>query len=434
MHIYSETAPVGIAEVLAARDARVQRQQSLLRGGGTPVYLTMNIPGPVKVSPLIGEAFSAGVAAIGEALHGRMRLLIANTGLEAWLVCAQDAEAVKRETVRIEDESGIGRLLDIDVIRANGKKMSREMLNLPPRRCMLCDKPAFVCARSRAHSVDELRREIDRRIVSWRSGAIPAFIGKAAAEALVREAKTTPKPGLVDERNNGSHPDMNLEMLLRSARALQPYFENCARIGYDSSDEDIFPGLRQAGLRAEADMMHVTGGVNAHRGAIFSLGLLCAAAACALRDFEPAPERICRLAGNIAAPHVEAVLRNLSAGTAQRFGEKLYLETGIRGVRGEAADGFPTLLNVGLPMLRRCGGARALICLLAATDDTTLIRRGGLKRASEIRAMAKKMIAEEISDDDLIRLDELFIRENLTCGGCADLLACAYFLEEVSGG
>ena len=181
-------------------------------------------------------------------------------------------------------------------------------------------------------------------------------------------------------------------------------------------------------------MMRVTGGVNAHRGAIFSLGLLCAAAACALRDFEPTPERICSLAGNTAAPYVEAALQNLSVGTAQRFGEKLYLETGIRGVRGEAADGFPTLLNVALPMLRRHGGARALVYLLAETDDTTLIRRGGLKRASEIRAMAQKMTADEISDDDLIRLDELFIRENLTCGGCADLLACAYFLEEICDG
>ena len=422
---------MGIAEMLAARDTRVQRQQRLLRGGGTLVYLTMNVPGPVKVTPLIGEAFSAGAAAIGEAFHGRMSLLTANTGLEAWLVCAQDADDVKRETVRIEDTSAIGRLLDIDVIRANGTKLSREALKLPPRRCLLCGKAAFVCARSRAHSVDELRREIDRRIVSWRSEVIPPFIGKCAADALAREAETTPKPGLVDGRNNGSHPDMNLEMLLRSARALQPYFEHCARIGYDSPDADIFPGLRQSGIRAEDDMARVTGGVNTHRGAIFSLGLLCAAAACALRDFEPTPGRICRLAGNTAAPYVEAALQSLNAGTAQRFGERLYLQTGIRGVRGEAADGFPALLNVALPALRQHGGAQAIIYLLASTDDTTLIHRGGLERAREIRQTAQKMIADGMSVDDLIALDDLFIRENLTCGGCADLLACAYFLEAV---
>ena len=160
--------------------------------------------------------------------------------------------------------------------------------------------------------------------------------------------------------------------------------------------------------------------------------MLCAAAAACLQDYDATPEGICRIAGETVAPYVEKSLQDLTPDTAQRFGEKLYLQTGIRGVRGEAADGFPTLLNVALPMLKQCGGAKALIYLLAETDDTTLIHRGGLKRAREIRETAQKMTADGISIDDLIELDELFIRENLTCGGCADLLACAYFLEEIT--
>ncbi len=439
MRIYRESAPVGIAEVLNARELRAARQRERLRGG-TLVWLTMNVPGAVKVTPPIGEAFEAGVSAIAAALGGTPEIFCSAAGLEACFRTARSAAEVKREMARIEDANGVGRLLDIDVLGANGAKIAREAVGLAPRSCLLCGGPAFVCARSRAHGLDALRAEIDRRIAQWRADALPARIGAMAVAALMREAETTPKPGLVDKRNCGSHPDMSLDLLRRSALSLDDYFVCCARTGFAAApNEDIFPALQRAGVAAEETMLRATGGVNAHRGAIFSLGLLCAAAAQCLREYDAPAERICRLAGKIAAPHIDRALAALTPDTARSFGERLYVTAGIRGARGEAASGFPSLTRVALPALEKyaalgpeAAGARALIHLLAQTDDTTLIRRGGLARAGQMRAAAQKMAAGTMTRGELLALDDLFISENLTCGGCADLLACAYFLQSAA--
>ena len=93
-------------------------------------------------------------------------------------------------------------------------------------------------------------------------------------EALEQEARTTPKPGLVDARNCGSHPDMSLPLLLRSAHALAGYFAQCAALGFDCAEEELFPALQAAGVHAEADMLAATSGVNTHKGAVFSLDAL----------------------------------------------------------------------------------------------------------------------------------------------------------------
>ena len=128
-------------------------------------------------------------------------------------------------------------------------------------------------------------------------------------------------------------------------------------------------------------MQRATGGVNAHRGAIVSLGLLCAAAAQCLREYDAPAERICRLAGELVAPHAARTLAALTPETARSFGEVLYAATGIRGARGEAADGFPSLTGIALPMLEKyaalgaeAAGARTLIHLLAQTDDLRRLR------------------------------------------------------------
>ena len=106
-------------------------------------------------------------------------------------------------------------------------------------------------------------------------------LGWLAHSALVAEACLTPKPGLVDRRGPGAHRDLSLALLLASAEALRPAFTAMAAL---ASDPDLPPqalrlGLADIGREAEADMLRATGGANAHRGAIWSLGLGCGAAA-----------------------------------------------------------------------------------------------------------------------------------------------------------
>ena len=450
--------PVTVADMLDARDRRAERQKRFLETLPVLICLTMNIPGPIKASTEILAAFREGVRRVQSAVGARPILYEAFTGPEAYVPLNADAEAVKREMCRIEDEEPLGRLFDLDVLAKNGEKCCRSALGLPPRSCLLCGKPAFECARSRAHSVPELSKEVSRRIDEWRRETLPERIAEAAVNALIREAETTPKPGLVDRRNNGSHPDMSLEMLIRSARSLKPYFRECARAGMKLEEADAFPTLRALGMEAEKTMLNATGGVNAHKGAIFSLGLLAASAAACLRSFEADAEKICARAGRMAAPHMEAHFRSLRAETAYSFGDRLFLATGLRGARGEAADGFPSVLRIALPALdaeemgnpaevvgssvtadgnsvmpdaEELSGVYALLRLAVEMDDTTLIRRGGLSRAEAAKREIRALLDSGITREKVEMLDDRFIHENLTLGGCADLLACAYFLRAV---
>lgn len=450
--------PVTVADMLDARDRRAERQKRFLETSPVLICLTMNIPGSIKASTEILAAFREGVRRVQSAVGARPILYEAFTGPEAYVPLNADAEAVKREMCRIEDEEPLGRLFDLDVLTGNGEKHGRSALGFSPRSCLLCGKPAFACARSRAHSVSELSGEVSRRIDEWRRATLPERISEAAVRALIREAETTPKPGLVDRRNNGSHPDMSLEMLLRSARSLKPYFRECARAGMKLEEADAFPTLRALGMEAEKTMLNATGGVNAHKGAIFSLGLLTASAAACLRSFEADAEKICARAGRMAAPHMEAHFRSLRAETAGSFGDRLYLETGLRGARGEAADGFPSVLRIALPALdaeemgnpaevvgssvtadgnsvmpdaEELSGAYALLRLAVEMDDTTLIRRGGRSRAEAAKREIRALLDSGLTREKVETLDDQFIRENLTIGGCADLLACAYFLRAV---
>lgn len=450
--------PVTVADMLDARDRRAERQKRFLETSPVLICLTMNIPGSIKASTEILAAFREGVRRVQSAVGARPILYEAFTGPEAYVPLNADAEAVKREMCRIEDEEPLGRLFDLDVLTGNGEKHGRSALGFSPRSCLLCGKPAFECARSRAHSVSELSGEVSRRIDEWRRETLPERIAEAAVNALIREAETTPKPGLVDRRNNGSHPDMSLEMLLRSARSLKPYFRECARAGMKLEEADVFPTFRALGMEAEKTMLNATGGVNAHKGAIFSLGLLAASAAACLRSFEADAEKICARAGRMAAPHMEAHFRSLRAETAYSFGDRLFLATGLRGARGEAADGFPSVLRIALPALDaeemgnpaevvgssvtadgnsvmpdadELSGTYALLRLAVEMDDTTLIRRGGRSRAEAAKKEIRAFLDSGLTREKVETLDDQFIRENLTLGGCADLLACAYFLRAV---
>lgn len=434
-----ETAgQVTLAEMLCARERRAVLQRELLVSGETLICLTMNIPGPVKTSRLIEGAFFEGMRRI-EALSGkirRMKLIREKTGFEVYYLTDADAVSVKKAVRTIEETPLIGRIFDIDVILPSGEKLSGEALGFPARSCLLCEKPAFLCARSRAHSVEDMFSEITRRIRAF-NAAEAEIIGRAAVRALHTEAETTPKPGLVDRRNNGSHPDMDLALLKKSADALEDYFTACAQTGMEFSDAgEIFPPLQAAGLEAERRMLEATGGVNTHKGAIFTLGLLCAAAGHLRFRDTLTVESICRTAEVIASEAVQTHFENLTRDNVVTFGEKLYLQTGIRGIRGEAADGFPSILNAALPCLegRLAEGmsmndacVRTLLSLLAQVDDTTLIRRGGTEIVAPVREAAKALLN---ADDAAIEaLDDEFIRRNLTCGGCADLLAGACFLH-----
>lgn len=439
---------ITLLEMLDARERRAERQRELLRTGeGTLVCFTMNIAGPVKNDPQIEQGFRLGLRHLEDQLRVagvpilRQEISEAPTGCEAMLLVTGHPLDIKAMTVALEDGSRLGRLFDMDVLRPDGSKVDRQELGQPERKCLLCENNAKVCARSRSHTVAQLQQETRKLLREAIRQDLCTRTACLATRALLYEAATTPKPGLVDRQGSGSHRDMDFFTFQSSAAALWPYFYRCAQIGLttrESAPEGTFQALRPAGKQAEGAMLRATGGVNTHKGAIFSLGILCAARGRLMGQTDA--HALLSECAAMTAGLTDRDYAGLTEKTAKTAGQKLYLQYGISGVRGQAEAGFPTVRDVGLPKLEAAlalgksindAGCAALLSMLADTVDTNMIHRGGYHRAMEVKADIARLL-EDVPFPDvqtLNRLDATFVRENLSPGGTADLLAMVYLLH-----
>ncbi|MEU4408945.1 triphosphoribosyl-dephospho-CoA synthase [Streptosporangium sp. NPDC023963] len=262
------------------------------------------------------------------------------------------------------------------------------------------------------------------------------LLADLAVRALCQEACLSPKPGLADRRGRGAHDDMDLPLLLASARSLRPVFRSLAEAAERTSTGiERREELGRLGRAGEAVMLRTTRGVNTHRGALWALGLLVAAAAGAAGEREAAG-RAARLA---ALPD-----RHLPA-RAPSHGERARRRYGVRGARGEAQAAFPHVVEVALPRLRRARAAGlceevarldALLAVMSRLDDTCLLHRGGPEGLRVVRSGAGRVLAEggagtARGQAALAELDERCVARRLSPGGSADLLAAALFLDMV---
>nr|WP_321794598.1 triphosphoribosyl-dephospho-CoA synthase [Caballeronia sp. J97] len=278
-----------------------------------------------------------------------------------------------------------------------------------------------------------LRRGIEACVPS------PSMIAAHAVDALIAEARLTPKPALVDERGSGAHRDLDLDTMLRSAHALHPTFLAIARAASHAAPSQVLrEQLARIGREGEAAMMRATDGSNAHRGAIWIVGLLCAGAAMHAPD---ETEAICISAAKIARFEDRYAPAASSASHGARVAERYR----VSGARGEARDGFPHARRVGLIAL---DGARmrgltesdarldALIAIIASLDDTCLLHRGGLDALHAARRGAKQVMnrggaGTQEGRAALMRLDAELLALNASPGGAADLLAATLFLDSL---
>ncbi|MBR5245273.1 MAG: citrate lyase holo-[Clostridia bacterium] len=157
---------ITLEQLLESRDKRAAFQTILLNGYQTPlVSFTVNMPGKVKKNHRSARIFEAGVEAIREALAGHIvyyKLLDNATGPEGYFAVDLDVQELKAAMCRIEDTHPLGRLMDIDVLSAPGKHVSRTTLGQQPRKCLVCGGMAVACTRSRAHPVEQLIAAIDK--------------------------------------------------------------------------------------------------------------------------------------------------------------------------------------------------------------------------------------------------------------------------------
>ncbi len=423
---------VSIQDMLLARDARVEKQQRFLSRYASPlVSFTMNIAGSIKKDAVIQRAFAEGIRRIRCQLE-RMNAPVLEyfqtepfTGCEALWAVKADPRELKKHMCAIEEADGLGRLFDIDVIDADGSHLSR----ISERRCLICGGPVRACARSRTHSAEVLFAKAHQIMEEHFQHLFISQTGELAQKALLYEAVTTPKPGLVDVENCGAHRDMDLLSFVNSACALRGYFESCVRMGAENAEISL---LQYAGMRAEDDMFSAAG-ANTHKGAIFSLGILCyAAGSCG----EGAEVTSLLAKASEIGTHF---LNEMKEGKQDRTGgERQYLQYGLTGARGEAASGFQTVQQIALPALKNAlsagksmndAGLDALLALMAQVQDSNIIRRAGMEGQRLVMKQTHELLDNGYTADDLRAMNERFVECHISPGGSADLLAVTYFLH-----
>ena len=265
----------------------------------------------------------------------------------------------------------------------------------------------------------------------------------AGVRAMRDELLAYPKPGLVSPIDSGAHADMDFALMCRSADSLLQPFTALAAAGRAGGSFEH--ALMPIGIEAERGMLAVTGGVNTHRGAIFSVGLVVAAIA-----------RTQALSAELSPAAIRASLRDTWGASleahADRDGEtshgaEVRRRTGRDGARREAALAFPSIFEIGLPAFRaarqaaldaRTAGIQTLFALMSSVDDTTVLYRGGLEGGSFVRQSAANFLADGgCHQPDWFEkaeaLHRAFIARNLSAGGCADLLACTLLVSRCCG-
>lgn len=265
---------------------------------------------------------------------------------------------------------------------------------------------------------------------------LPYLIAHLATRALRTELNTTPKPGLVDSRDNGSHTDMDHAIMMRGIRALHPFFVRLALLGY-APQLPSHSEVVSIGLEAERAMLVATGGVNTHKGALFALGLAVIAAA-------HAATHTAAMSANPPA-FLSATIAALAAAfpdTQGTHGSRAKVEASpmvtLKSALDNAREGYARLFDDWLPFYaarRRANDTyaphRTLLRIMAELDDTNIVHRSSVDTMIQVKMQARQLL-HDFSEPGLEAMNRSFIMRNLSPGGSADMLSMVVFLHGIT--
>lgn len=317
------------------------------------------------------------------------------------------------------------------------------------------------------------------------SAALFERIGWQVRNALLGEVYATPKPGLVDRRDTGAHHDMNYETFLASTEAITPFMVRMFAEGMDATaaghtPEEVFQAIRGIGLEAEQAMYAATDGVNTHKGMIFTMGIVLAAAGILYVSADKTSgqitvDAILDRTRQMTARSMAEDFRKMLEHPPKTHGERLFQTYGERGIRGQAMEGFPILRDTAVPWLRRfqnigtdaelqrdiaaqatfrrgllqdTGSMHAehfenavhvstLIAIMSVLNDTNVLIRSSYEdmcwlqaESSTILGMGAMFTEEGVRAIEA--LNTACIEKNISPGGAADILAVAILLLKLT--
>ena len=453
--------------LLAARDLRQEKLALVLGEGGQSIaFLSLNLPGQDKTPPAAATLFGWALAAIARAFPGARWHVRTQDALGHYAIATIDAapRTVKGFAIALENRHAAARLIDLDVYAPDGTQLGRRELGLPPRPCLVCDAAAVDCIRLQRHerqhviaraqallleSAQEDNQQGETIAVHLLSGKtasenrtspgdLPEYPGafpfsahalRQLAACLCQGAREelalTPKPGLVDRLNNGSHPDLSFALMEASLDIVAAYLEATAS---SLLAGEPFACQKQLAIAAE-QQLYAQLHTNTHKGFIFLSGMLLIA---------------CWQARTTAEAAIRRSLSSLAAGFFRdaplqpTHGQRAREKYRAGGIVEETLRGFPALFEAALPAYRMArvhhGDEETvrfalLARLMQCVEDTTTLHRAGPSGLASIRQDGRRL--EEIIAQGgnfrayLEQRDREYIRQNLTMGGVADMLGMA---------
>ena len=443
-----------ITEFLLDRDKRVAYQEHLLKENKdkTLVTIRINYPGIEKsnyiTDNIVNTIYNEILTYYGKFIVFEDKYKN-KEGIVAHFLFDLDFVNVKKEMINVEEEHILGRCLDIDVYTLKNDKVigiSRSDLFKKPRRCFICDLDAKICSRAQTHTIDEIKNYFEVVYKNFKDSqkkteSLAYEVSQMALKAMISEVSTFPSFGLVSPISSGAHKDMDYYTFLNSAVAITPFLKKMFEVGYSYySPEYIFDAIRDIGKECEKKMFEATNNINTHKGMIFLMGISMAAIGKALyenKEFYQIQDIIKSMVKNILDDFKE-----LHKKEKLTHGERLYLEYGFTGIRGQVQDGLSVLFDniidnyINSDLKENDLYTQILIELMARVEDSTVVYRHDISTLRKVQSDAKDLlniggIFTSQGKQKCYDLEEIYINKNISPGGCADLLAISILLINV---
>lgn len=443
-----------ITEFLFDREKRVDYQEKLLKENNnkTLVTIRINYPGIEKSNYITDDIVNT---IYNDILTYYNKYIVFKhkyknkEGIIGHFLFDLDFVNVKKEMINIEEEHILGRCLDIDVYTMKNEKVigiSRKDLYKKPRKCFICDMDAKICSRAQNHSIENIKSYFEGiykkyKELEKKKEKIAYEVSQLSLKAMISEVSTFPSFGLVSPVSSGSHEDMDYYTFLHSAMAITPFLKEMFKVGYSYySPECIFDAIRDIGKECEEKMFEATNNINTHKGMIFLMGISMAAIGKALyenKEFSEIQEIIKSMVKNILND-----FKDLHKKDKLTHGEKLYLDYGFTGIRGQVQDGLSVLFEHIIDKYEDSSlkendlYMQILIELMARVEDSTVVYRHDINTLRKVQSDAKEIlnmggVFTLEGKQRCHELEDLYIKEHISPGGCADLLAISILLIDV---
>ena len=333
--------------------------------------------------------------------------------------------------INIQNNHILGKCIDMDILYLIDNEVKKINLHNSDEWIMKEVSKYFKSAHNEYLKYIETRDNISYRV------------SQEALNAMINEVSAMPSFGLVSPTTMGSHKDMDYYTFLKSSFAITPYIREMIKVGYSYKRlEEIFKDIRKIGVECEKEMFKATDGVNTHKGMIFLMGIISSVVGKVLYDhkqFEHIQEYMKEMVKNILDD-----FKNIDINKPMTHGEKLYINHGFTGIRGEIKDGLTVVFNDVLPkyelsvLKNNDLNVQILLELMSKVEDSTIVHRHNINTLKNVKKDAKEILKlggmkTEEGRKKAFLLEKRYIEEYISPGGSADLLAIIIFLRKVKG-